>query len=148
MPNIKYDQSQPQEPFISKADSTPATKPRLSLPKISIGGLGKSLLTFLVTFGVVYLSSILAGIISALSSNVTITALSIVFDPQITIAYIATYYFLSHFYDLTRPQTYNLFILTLLLSFTIPFISGAITLMLLPPILKKLHLITKVESQT
>ena len=149
MPNIQYEKPTSSSTFVStNGDSTTSTKKRsISMPRFAVGGIGKKIVILLIFALVIYISAVISGIISALSSNVTITALSVVFDPQITIAYILTYYFLSHFYDMPRGQMYTFFILTLFLSFTVPFIQGAITLMLLPPVLRKLNLIAKPETK-
>lgn len=91
---------------------------------------------------VVYLGAAVAtGFISALSNNIETSAFNIIFDSQITIAYLLLYYSLSHFLKMTEKQNYFLFVVTLLLSFTTNFIQGAITLLILPSLLKKLGLI-------
>lgn len=91
---------------------------------------------------VVYLGSAVAtGFISAFSNNIETSTFAIIFDSQITIAYLLMYYSLSHFYKFNENQNYFLFVVTLLLSFTTNFIQGAITLLILPPLLKKLKLI-------
>jgi len=105
----------------------------------------KSILKFLavlVLFALIYLSAaVLTGFISAFSNNIETSTFAIIFDSQITIAYLLMYYSLSHFNKLTENQNYVLFVLTLLLSFTTNFIQGAFTLLILPPLLKKLKLI-------
>jgi hypothetical protein len=44
---------------------------------------------------------------------------------------------------MSTSQNYTLFVITLLMSFTTNFIQGALTLLVLPPLLKKLGLIAK-----
>ena len=96
----------------------------------------------LILFVLIYLGSAVAtGFISAFSNNIETSTFAIIFDSQITIAYLLMYYSLSHFNKLTENQNYFLFVVTLLLSFTTNFIQGALTLLILPPLLKKLKLI-------
>lgn len=96
----------------------------------------------LILFVLVYLGSAVAtGFISAFSNNIETSSFNIIFDSQITIAYLLMYYSLSHFNKFSEGQNYVLFVATLLLSFTTNFIQGAITLLILPPLLKKLGLI-------
>ena len=105
-------------------------------------------LGILVLFVLIYLgAAVLTGFISAFSTNIDTSTFSIVFDSQITIAYLLMYYSLSSFNKLTSSQNYVLFVVTLLLSFTTNFIQGALTLLILPPLLKKLGLI-KTITQT
>jgi len=91
----------------------------------------------------VYLGSAVAtGFISAFSNNIETSTFAVIFDSQITIAYLLMYYSLAHFYKFTEKQNYFLFVTTLILSFTTNFIQGAFTLLILPPLLKKLGLIS------
>ncbi|PIR99123.1 hypothetical protein COT87_01140 [Candidatus Collierbacteria bacterium CG10_big_fil_rev_8_21_14_0_10_44_9] len=83
----------------------------------------------------------MTGFISAFSNNIESGAFTIIFDSQITIAYLIMYYSLAHFYKFSERQNYLLFVTTLLLSFTTNFIQGALTLLILPPLLKKFKLI-------
>ena len=93
-------------------------------------------------FVLIYLgSAVLTGFISAFSNNIENGTFNIIFDSQITIAYLLMYYSLSHFYKLSDRQNYILFVTTLLLSFTTNFIQGALTLLIFPPLLKRLGLI-------
>lgn len=93
---------------------------------------------------IVYLGAAVGtGFISAFSNNIETSTFSIIFDSQITIAYILVYYSLASFYKMSTSQNYVLFIITLLMSFTTNFIQGALTLLVLPPILKKLGLIAR-----
>lgn len=92
----------------------------------------------------VYLGAAVAtGFISAFSNNIETSSFNLIFDSQITIAYLLMYYSISHFNKFSENQNYVLFVLTLLLSFTTNFIQGALTLLILPPLLKKLGLISK-----
>jgi hypothetical protein len=106
----------------------------------------KSILKFLalvVIAVLVYLASAVAtGFISAFSTNIESSTFNIIFDSQITIAYILVYYSLASFYKMSSAQNYTMFVITLLMSFTTNFIQGALTLLILPPLLKKLGLIS------
>lgn len=103
-------------------------------------------LTTIIVFVLVYLGAAVAtGFISAFSNNIETSSFAIIFDSQITIAYLLTYYSLAHFYKMTERQNYLLFVATLLLSFTTNYIQGTISLLILLPILRKLKLI---ESPT
>lgn len=105
--------------------------------KVALKALG-----ILILFVLIYLGSAVAtGFISAFSNNIETSTFAIIFDSQITIAYILVYYSLASFYKMTSSQNYVMFVVTLLLSFTTNFIQGAITLLILPPLLKKLKLI-------
>lgn len=96
----------------------------------------------IILFVLIYLgSAVLTGFISAFSTNIESGTFNLIFDSQITIAYLLMYYSLSHFYKFSERQNYLLFVTTLLLSFTTNFIQGAFTLLILPPLLKKLGLI-------
>ena len=108
-------------------------------------GLVKSTLKglkIIIFFVLIYLGSAVAtGFISALSNNIETSTFNIIFDSQITIAYLLMYYMLSKFYKLSDKQNYVFFVTTLLLSFTTNFIQGSLTLLIVPPLLKKFHLI-------
>ena len=98
-------------------------------------------LSTVIVFVLVYLGAAVAtGFISAFSNNVETSSFAIIFDSQITIAYLLTYYSLAHFYKMTERQNYLLFVATLLLSFTTNYIQGTIALLILLPILRKLKL--------
>lgn len=100
-------------------------------------------LALIILSVIVYLGSAVAtGFISAFSTNIETSTFSLIFDSQITIAYLLMYYSLSHFNKFSENQNYVMFVITLLLSFTTNFIQGAITLLILPPLLKKLGLIS------
>lgn len=100
--------------------------------------LGIVILSILVYLG----SAVVTGFISAFSNNIETSTFSVIFDSQITIAYILVYYSLASFYKMSSSQNYFLFVVTLLLSFTTNFIQGALTLLVLPPLLKRLGLIS------
>lgn len=102
----------------------------------------KVLALIILSILVYLLSAVATGFISAFSTNIETGTFSIIFDSQITIAYLLMYYSLSHFNKFSENQNYSLFVATLLLSFTTNFIQGAITLLILPPLLKKLGLIS------
>jgi hypothetical protein len=128
-------------PSVDYANTT-ENKKKFALPKLNLGKFGRFLLLLVISIAVYLLSAVLAGVISALSANIDVTSISILFDPQITIAYILVYYSTNHFYKFTPRQTYLYLLFTLLLSFTTNFIQGSITMLVLPPVLKKLKLIT------
>ena len=113
------------------------TSSKLSKIKPVLRALGVIILFVLVYLG----SAVATGFISAFSNNIETSSFNIIFDSQITIAYLLMYYSLSHFNKFSEGQNYVLFVATLLLSFTTNFIQGAITLLVLPPLLKKLGLI-------
>jgi len=100
--------------------------------------IGIIVLSILVYLG----AAVATGFISAFSSNIETSTFNIIFDSQITIAYLLMYYSLSHFNKMSEGQNYFLFVVTLLLSFTTNFIQGAFTLLVLPPLLTKLGLIS------
>lgn len=109
------------------------------MPKAILRFLALVVISVLVYLGM----AVATGFISAFSNNIETSTFAIIFDSQITIAYILVYYSLASFYKLTSSQNYILFVITLLLSFTTNFIQGALTLLILPPLLKKLGLIAK-----
>lgn len=107
--------------------------------KSSVKGLG-----VIIFFVLIYLGSAVAtGFISALSNNIETSTFNIIFDSQITIAYLLMYYMLVKFYKLSDKQNYLFFVTTLLLSFTTNFIQGSLTLLIVPPLLKQFKLIQK-----
>ena len=103
--------------------------------------LGRGLLILLVTVGVGLLAAVLSGILVAISGTAQISGVQVVFDPQIPLAYVIVGYFAGYFNELSKKVQGNLFLLALFLSFTVNFIQGALTLVLLPPVLKKLKLV-------
>ena len=107
-----------------------------------INKITKPVLITLITITVGFLSAIISSILTGVSSTIQISGLQTVFNPLITIAYLLIGYLISYFNALTKKQQYKLFIFSLLLSFTIDFINGAILLIILIPLLKKLKLIT------
>ncbi|MFH1244081.1 MAG: hypothetical protein V1487_00695 [bacterium] len=129
MPDVQYDQT-----------TTPKTR-RFHLPRLKFGKFGRTLGIILITILLNLGAAVIAGFISAFSSNIDVNSLSLIFDPQITIAYVLVYYSFVHFYKLTTNQSYLYLIFVLLLSFTTNFIQGSITMIVLPPLLKKLKLI-------
>ena len=137
MPNIQYD---------TATEPSKKTHFSLHLPSIKLGGFLKVLGVIIIAILLQLAAAVVAGFISAFSANIDVNSVSIMFDPQITIAYILVYYSISHFYKLSNTQSYLYFLFTLVLSFTTNFIQGAITLVALPPLLKLLHLMS--ESKT
>ncbi|MEI8233038.1 MAG: hypothetical protein WCG44_04875 [bacterium] len=118
-------------------EATDFIKPSSKLKSV-LKVLGIVVLSILVYLG----AAVATGFISAFSSNIETSTFNIIFDSQITIAYLLMYYSLSHFNKTTEGQNYFLFVVTLLLSFTTNFIQGAFTLLVLPPLLTKLGLIS------
>ena len=101
----------------------------------------KPLLIIAVTI-LLYVTTILVGIVLAsFSENIDQFNLTTTFDPIITIAYILVFYSVSFYYSLTKKQAYNYLLLALFLSFTINFVEGAMILVFLAPLLRKLKLI-------
>lgn len=117
----------------------------MTAPIVAKPGIIKSTLKGLgviIFFVLIYLGAAVAtGFISALSNNIETSTFNIIFDSQITIAYLLMYYMLAKFYKLTDRQNYIFFVTTLLLSFTTNFIQGSLTLLIVPPFLKKFNLI-------
>lgn len=115
MPNIQYDTT-----------TEPSKKAHFSLhlPSIKLGGFLKVLGIIVVAILLQLASAVVAGFIFAFSANIDVNSVSIMFDPQITIAYILVYYSISHFYKLSNTQSYLYFLFTLVLSFTTNFIQG------------------------
>src|SRR3972149_9682604 len=101
----------------------------------------RGLLILLVTIIVGLLAAVLSGILVAVSGTAQLSGVQIVFDPQITLAYVIVGYFVGYFNELSKKAQGNLFLLALLLSFTVNFIQGTLLLVILPPVLKKLRLI-------
>jgi len=132
MPDIQYDQV---------AQTSEHKRFPLHFPSFKFGQIGRFLGIILVIVLLNLAAAVIAGFISAFSSNIDVNSLSLTFDPQITIAYILVYYSFVHFYKLTPRQSYFYLILALILSFTTNFIQGSITMIVLPPILKKFKLI-------
>lgn len=127
MPNLDFD--------------APVTKKRFSLPSLKLGAIGRVIGIILVAILLNLAAAVIAGFISAFSGNIDINSLTLTFDPQITIAYILVYYSFVHFYKLSSNQSYVYLLFTLFLSFTTTFVQGSVTMILLPPLLKKLRLI-------
>lgn len=105
--------------------------------------IGKGLAILILTILVYLGAAVATGFISAFSNNIETSSFAIIFDSQITIAYLLTYYSLAHFYKMTERQNYLMFVTTLLLSFTTNYIQGTIALLILLPLLRKLNLIEK-----
>jgi len=103
--------------------------------------LGKSLLILLLAVLLYLLAAVLAGAVSALSTNVDMTSVAIIFDPQLTIAYLLIYFATNHFYRFSSRGSYSYLILAIALSFTTNFIQGVIFMLILPPLLRKLKLL-------
>ncbi len=95
-----------------------------------------------LTAVVLYILTIVLGtFIASFSENIDQLNLTTTFDPIITIAYILVFYSVSFYYSLTKKQAYNYLLLALFLSFTINFVEGAMILVFLAPLLRKLKLI-------
>ena len=109
--------------------------------------LGKSLGVLMLTILVYLGAAVATGFISAFSNNIETSSFAIIFDSQITIAYLLTYYSLAHFYKMTERQNYLLFVTTLLLSFTTNYIQGTIALLILLPLLRKLRSLSRRKTR-
>lgn len=95
---------------------------------------------------VLALSNIIAsfffGIILTLGGNIESIGLSKpTFDPLITIAYILVYYFTTIFYQPSPKAQYFLFLFVLWLSFTVNFIQGSVSLVIMYSLLKRFKVI-------
>ena len=101
----------------------------------------KPLLITLTAFALYIITIVLSTIIASFSENIDQFNFTTTFDPIITIAYILVFYSVSFYYSLTKKQAYNYLLLSLFLSFTINFVEGAMILVFLAPILRKLKLI-------
>lgn len=108
-----------------------------------IPGNVKKIIIFIVILVLANLvASFLLGLISAMGSNIQLIGLSQVsFDPLITIAYMLLFYFNTLFYQPSPRAQYYLFLYTLFLSFTVPFIQGALFLVVFYFLLRKLKMI-------
>ncbi len=101
----------------------------------------KPLFIFLTTIILYILTIVASTIMSNFSENIVSANFISIFDPLITIAYILVFYSVSFYYSLTKKQAYNYLLLALFLSFTINFVEGAMILVFLAPLLRKLKLI-------
>lgn len=123
--------------------SSTASAPKIVVPMKGIGGKIVSSLKLLFA---VLLSGFLAifgfGMISAVSTNMSVTGVGLQFDPIITLSYLVIAYMLSSYYQLNRAQGYKYFILALVLSYTTSFLQGSLFLVILIPVMKWLKLVT------
>ena len=115
-------------------------KEKIHFPKIGFKGVGRIVGTVVVTLLTALVAAVTAGVLLALGGNATLANFTISFDPQITVAYLLVFFFVSRFSNLSHKQGYNFFLLALMLSFTVNFIQGSIMLVLLPLVLIKFHL--------
>lgn len=120
-PNTQYTQTVPPKP-----------KRKINL---------KPLFIILTAFALYILTIVLGTFIASFSENIDQLNFTTTFDPIITIAYILVFYSVSFYYSLTKKQAYNYLLLALFLSFTINFVEGAMILVFLAPLLRKLKLI-------
>lgn len=116
------------------SQTTTDTKPKR---KINL----KPVFIILVTAILYILTIVLSTFIAGFSENIDQINFTTSFDPLITIAYILVFYSVSFYYSLTKNQAYNYLLLSLFLSFTINFVEGAMILVFLAPLLRKLKLI-------
>ncbi|MBI3366564.1 hypothetical protein HY041_02980 [Candidatus Roizmanbacteria bacterium] len=87
-------------------------------------------------------SSFFLGALLSVSSNIQVVGLNTInFDPMITIAYMMLYYFVTLFFQPPSKAQFYLFLLTLFLSFSIPFIQGSLFLVSLYFLLRKFKII-------
>lgn len=126
----------PAQPISNSQNPQIATTPK---PKRKINL--KPLFIILTAFALYILTIILGTFIASFSENIDQLNLTTTFDPIITIAYILVFYSVSFYYSLTKKQAYNYLLLALFLSFTINFVEGAMILVFLAPVLRKLKLI-------
>ena len=128
----------PANPINTQFSQTTETKPKR---KINL----KPVFIVLTAIILYILTIVLGTFIASFSENIDQLNLTTTFDPIITIAYILVFYSVSFYYSLTKKQAYNYLLLALFLSFTINFVEGAMILVFLAPLLRKLKLI---ESPT
>ncbi len=87
-------------------------------------------------------SSFFLGVLLSVSSNIQVAGFnSINFDPMITIAYMILYYFVTLFFQPSSRAQFYLFLLTLFLSFSVPFIQGTLFLVTFYFLLRKVRII-------
>jgi len=102
----------------------------------------KGFLLVLAYYLAQFISQFAFGFLTGVGGNIKIVGLSnVAFDPLITIAYIVMYYFITLFYQPHHKVQYLLFLLTLLLSFTVNFIQGSVFLVAFYFLLDKLGLL-------
>lgn len=103
----------------------------------------KKIILFVVVFIVANLvAAFLLGMVTALGTNIQVVGLNgLSFDPLITIAYMLLFYFTTLFYQPSSRAQYYLFLYSLFLSFTVPFIQGALFLEVFYFLLRKLKII-------
>lgn len=124
----------PANPINTQLSQTTETKPKR---KINL----KPVFIVLTAIILYILTIVLGTFIASFSENIDQLNLTTTFDPIITIAYILVFYSVSFYYSLTKKQAYNYLLLALFLSFTINFVEGAMVLVFLAPLLRKLKLI-------
>ncbi len=79
-------------------DTIETTIAKSSKVKSLLIGLGVVLLSIIIYLG----AAVATGFISAFSNNIETGTFNIIFDSQITIAYLLMYYSLSHFYKFSE----------------------------------------------
>lgn len=85
-------------------------------------------------------SSFSVGFLTAVSSNIQVIGFNTLsFDPLITIAYMMLYYFVTLFFQPGTTTQFYMFLLALFLSFTTPFVQGAVMLVALFFLLRKFN---------
>ena len=113
----------------------------LPKPKSKIKSFFK-FLGILFVFVLVYvLAIVFSNLLGRISENIRLSGVNVLFDPLITVAYLAVFFSVSHYYSLTKKQAYLYLLLSLFLSFTINFVEGSFVLVLLAPALRKFKLI-------
>lgn len=128
-----YNPAQP----IDNSQSTQSASPSKPKRKINLKPVAILLIFIIIYIFTIFLSSFITGF----SENIEQIGLTTIFNPLNTIAYILVFYSVSFYYSLTKKQAYNYLLLALFLSFTINFVEGAMILVFLAPILRKLKLI-------
>jgi hypothetical protein len=88
------------------------------------------------------LSSFLLGFFMSYGGNIQMVGINeILFEPQITIAYMMLFYFLVMYFQPSVNSQLPLFLLTLFLSFTTNFIQGTFFLVGIIFLLKKFKVV-------
>lgn len=121
--------------------STPNLSTTLPKPKSKIKSFFKFLGIIFVFVLVYVLAIVFSNLLGRISENIRLSGVNVLFDPLITVAYLAVFFSVSHYYSLTKKQAYIYLLLSLLLSFTINFVEGSFVLVLLAPTLRKFKLI-------
>lgn len=102
----------------------------------------KNVLIILVLFIIANaLTSVITMILARISYNIKVVDLKLVFDPLITVAYLAVYYVLNSIYQPRQESLNGLFVMTMIFSFSMIFFKGAVLMYVMYFLLRKTRLI-------